>query len=1710
MGKLPSGMREFDDYDAARENIHGGVLEALKGRFPVEDATHSLQLADVRLDGPSSYTLKQQKDALLRDRNLHTPVKGTWKLVDKASGKVLDQREDTVMHIPYMTQRGTFIDNGSEYTLVSQARLKPGVYTRKQLSGNYEAHVNVKPGTGQGFRIWMEPETGLFRAKVGQANIPLYPLLNMMGVPDTDMEKSWGADMLALNRAKVDRLAQQKLCARFLPEGATYASDAERSAALKDVLGKSQLDPWVVGQTMGLPDTSSITPKLLVRTAQKLLHIHRGEEKVDDRDALHYTTVMAPEDLFRERVEKDAGQTARTLLWKVKRDKTLKRVGRLALNPYMDSLIHSSGLASPLEETNPVQLLEQANRLTRFGVGGIGDPEAVLSGARDVNGSQLGFVDPVAGPESSRAGVDVRMAYRTFKGPNQRIYAEFRNNRTGKMEYLSPEEVVDKSVAFPGEPDSDHMLVARVGDSIQRMPAKDVDYQVPSPAHMFNYNLNLVNMREGMQPARGFYANKYHTQFISMPKGEPPLVQTLSPDGKTTFHELVGRKVGCVVAEDPGTVTRVSGDAIHVKEDDGRSRSYDIVKDFPFNRMSVFTNTPLVKAGDRVKAGALLAHSNFTDAETGSLNMGRNLKTAVMALRGTNNNDAYCISESAAKKMTTERMFESSQSTQNNTALGRDRFMSLFPKVYSAKQLESIGDEGIVKPGTVVQKGDPLILAVRPRTLSTKDAMLGNLHKVLGQNAHVDSSVSWDHAEPGIVIDAVGSSRGAKVNVKSVSPAKEGDKLCLTSDHDMLLSTGWTPIRNVKPGDLALSLDKAGVIEFVPVVSNHVSYVSEHLTRVENGDVSLMGTMNHKMYAANPSRLVRRKGEDRSTLQFELDAVSSLMNKDMLYCRAGRNLNADSGEYGDSELKVLGALMLDVSGHACSNNLAPLAFGLSQRQAAVVLDSAFEGAPDGVVVSTRLQADNLSCFAVAAGVAVRCSPTGARRRVCRVDDPHPKVAKADYSQERFRGPVYGPELRRNHIVYVRRDGKCCFTGNSNQSASKGVVGSVLSDEQMPRDPVTGEAYDIVLNPMTVQSRVAPNQIVELQLAKVAHATGKPYRLPAEPPPEGWSQFSKDELTKAGLPESEDIFDPSTGRTIKGVSTGHMYFSAFHHLAEKKLTGRSVGSYDSGEQPSRGGDDYAQAQRFGNLDLAAVLSHNAPSVIKDAMLIRGAKNEEYWKALKYGRPIPEPGRPFMYDKFFNLLKAGGINTTQKGDTISLLPMTDTAISNLAGGRQVRTGEQITNKMAPIEGGLFDIGQTGGLSGNKWSAIHLPEPVPNPVMQEPIIKVLGLTERRMLDIVAGREQLNGKTGGAAIRDALGALDVDKELKRLRDRALKSRGAVRDNAIKAIGYLDATKKAGAGPAEWMISKVPVIPPMFRPISRMGDVKLVSDLNELYADVAETASNLRGLVGQVGAPALYDEREKMYHAVAAAFGLGESINPEGRAKKLQGAIRIITGEHAKGGMFQGKLLAKPQDMVGRAVVTPDPSLGMDEVAVPEEKAWHLYKPFVTRRLVRRGYTAERALKAIEDKEPVASDMLQQEMAERPMLIDRAPAWHKFNIMAVHGKPIKSDTMRVCPLIAAAFNLDHDGDTMSFHVPVADKAVSQAKEKMYPSRNLFKTSTLRDVMHRPIHEMSMGLHTASTFPSSGARPRKFPTVEAALGAYRRGELGLGDPVEIA
>ena len=224
LGEPAPQTREFDDVDSMRKNIFDGVLSAIKTRYPIENTRYRLELNNVRYKDNKPFSLQDQKKAIMQGLSLTHNVHGDWSLVDKSTGAVVDKKASVIAHVPYTTNRGTFIYRGSEYSVANQARLRPGVYSRIKENGELEAHVNVKPGTGPSFRIYMEPDTGIFRMGVGQSTLKLYPILRAMGIEDKEIGKHWGPELLAKNIEAEDPRAVARAFAKLVSTRAEQAT----------------------------------------------------------------------------------------------------------------------------------------------------------------------------------------------------------------------------------------------------------------------------------------------------------------------------------------------------------------------------------------------------------------------------------------------------------------------------------------------------------------------------------------------------------------------------------------------------------------------------------------------------------------------------------------------------------------------------------------------------------------------------------------------------------------------------------------------------------------------------------------------------------------------------------------------------------------------------------------------------------------------------------------------------------------------------------------------------------------------------------------------------------------------------------------------------------------------------------------------------------------------------------------------------------------------------------------------------------------------------------------------------------------------------------------------------------------------------------------------------------------------------------------------
>lgn len=679
---------------------------------------------------------------------------------------------------------------------------------------------------------------------------------------------------------------------------------------------------------------------------------------------------------------------------------------------------------------------------------------------------------------------------------------------------------------------------------------------------------------------------------------------------------------------------------------------------------------------------------------------------------------------------------------------------------------------------------------------------------------------------------------------------------------------------------------------------------------------------------------------------------------------------------------------------------------------------------------------------------------------------------------------------------------------SGRFGNKGVISTIVPDDQMVKDEA-GKPVDVIVTSAGVISRINPNQIIEGALGKVVEKTGKPILI--EPfADQDNVQFAKDMLKKHGVKDKEEVYDPVSGKKIPGIFVGRTYMYRLFKSTDTNFSARGVGpGYDANMQPSKGGDSGSKA--IGKMDFNALLSHNARGILRESATIKSERNDEFWRRVQLGLPLPAPRQTFAYDKFMATLQGAGINVKRDGKALTLAPMTDRDIDQMAQhtiksplvvkSKQTTRGQFIE----PEKDGLFDPVATGGMAGTHFAKIELPEPVVNPVFEEAARRLLGMSGTAFTQAVE-------RDGAATIKERLNKIEVKSEIERLRKDADKAKGAVLDDLVKRIKYLQALDRQGlrAGDA-YVLSKIPVVPPVMRPVMpSAGGSTLVSDANYLYRDLMLATKGLSDTPEILRTPEfMAQQRRHIQDSVSALFGLTDPVSPQNQGRGVKGHLMQITGSGSpKYGFFQAKLQKRQQDLSARATIAPDHTLGIDEVGLPEEQAWGMYRPFIVARLVKAGYPAKTAADMVTNRDAAARAALLRESQDRPVFINRAPTLHRFSLVAAYPRLIPGKTMRLNPFAETGMNADYDGDALQIHLPATPEAVSDAK-RMTLSNLVFGDKVRDTLMIFPAHEAIIGLFMATEKGVNNAQPKKFATKAEAMAAYKAGTLKLSDPVII-
>ena len=1810
-----SDLREFGDVDRTRSAIYGNVLKAAQSLEPVSNGRHTLRLTNVDYIDPDRFSKQQQKQAILNRTNLARRMQGVWELIDDATGQVIDKKKSVIMSVPHMTERGTFINKGTEYALKNQQRLLPGVYTRIRDNGEVEAHANILPGKGQSHRYYLDPEKGTFRIRLGQGTVGLMPLLKAMGASKEQLMEAWGRDLYASNFTADDPQEYRKLKEKFLTAKELQGDENQQREALVKKFQTMELSPEVTKRTLGR-EHANITLDTILDLTKRLIRVSKKEEDPDDRDSLPFQQFFGPEDLFAERISRDKDNIRRTLLWKMSQKGNLRNMPSSALSKQLYAALLTSGLGIAAEEINTAELLDKATSVTRLGEGGIPSIDSIPDEARSVQPSMFGFIDPLRTPESSRAGVDTYLTRGARKGPDNKLYVKFLDARTGTPTYKTAQELADLTLGFPTSMQQNTPRVpAMRGGKMIYVPKNQIDLLVPSMEDTFNHLSNLIPSKSQVKGQRLVMATRMTTQALPVVDAESPLVQSAVPgtQGAQSFEELYADKMGALRAQKNGRVLSVSPDEIKVQYEDGTIDSLDVYNNFPLNRKTRVHQDPVVQPGQTFQANQLLAKSNYTD-KTGATALGRNARTAYMAWEGKNFEDAVVISKSFAKKMTSEHIYQHDLEVNDKTAIGKKKFIQHFPSKYDKKTLESFDDTGVIKPGTEVKYGDPLILGI-----SQKDVAHNRVHKQ-GQISYSDSSVTWDHHDPGVVTDVVMGKSGPTVVVKSLAEMRIGDKISgrygdkgvladIIDDEDMPRDANGQPyevlanplglVTRTNPSQMAeLWLGKIAAMQGKPIkvedfdtTKDMMAWVEEQLK--QNGlkdyeDVidpknerKIKNIATGNRFFMKLHHLAEAKSQGRGGGSYTAEGAPAKGGSEGSKRIGLLDSNALLAHGATDTLQDVISLrshknedywMQFMSGHNPKVTKVPFVYEkfVNQLKASGV-NVVRKGTQQQLMALTDKDIDELSAgreLTNASGVdwgsGLKELPGGlfdksktgghggTQWSYFKLHEPMPNPVMEEpirrilgLTQKKFESILSGEEqlnnygtgpkaiksaleninldkeieMARNTINVGKASQRDAAVRKLGYLKSAQKLGLNLSDYMLSKVPVIPPMF----RPVSVMSNDLPlindanylykelfeanNNLSKIQENLGADGSG-PERLAV------YRAFKA--VTGLG--------DPI------GVKTKEKNIQGFL----KTVFGSSpkFGCYDDKTEilTQQGWVNFAEYR--GNVPVATLNPNtNAFEWQLPTDVYHWDYNGELFEfstARGLDSVVTPNHRNFVRNRVGN----------KSADNMSTGWCIEPAYVTAAdGGRKwFRTaasgwvGHRLRPKFLPLSCKLKDFAAfvgwwvaEGWLADRKKDCIQLCQAVKNKANCK---RIAELVDSLGLPYSKGKYLRKGKFGECWVWQwSIRSKELAQWL--TTNAGLLAENKVLSNKIKdwdtpflrefLLGYL-----GGDGTRRYLPRRNK------GGITHKNHSSLLDHKQNANTTSERLAGNIQEIACKLGITArlvLRPREEVNWHDLHRINLSGSAfVVTEGKDKakviKYTGQVHCVSVPNGivyvrrngkplfSGNSLQRKLISTTVDNVGRGVISPDPNLDMDQVGLPEDKAFKIYERFVTRNLVRRGMSLREAREQVKDKTKLAREMLVEEMDRRPVYISRAPVLHKFGVLAMKPQITKGDTLRISPLVVKGFNADFDGDAMNYHVPSSDEAVKEAYERLLPSKNLFSLADFKSVMHKPANEYITGLYFA-TQPPNDKPKRIFRKKEDVIRAYERGDLSYDDKIQI-
>jgi DNA-directed RNA polymerase subunit beta len=761
--------------------LEKGLIEELEGFSPITDYTGKLELHFVG----SEYRLKRPRhdveEAKRRDATFASQMYVTCRLVNKETGEIKEQ-EVFIGELPLMTERGTFIINGAERVIVNQIVRSPGVYFKDEQDKNGRRTYNASLIPNRG--AWLKFETDkndLLHVRVDKTRkINAHVMMRAIGLSDNDV---------------LDKLRHPEYYKKSIDAADEEGISSEDQALLElykklrpgeppSVSGGQQLlhsrffDPkrYDLGRVgrykinkklrLTIPDAvRTLTPEDVLSTLDYLINLELdvGGACLDDIDHLGNRRVRSVGELLQNQVRVGLNRLERIIKERMTVGETDSLTPAQLVNPKplvaaIKEFFGSSQLSQFMDQTNPLAELTHKRRISALGPGGLTRERAGFA-VRDIHPSHYGRICPIETPEGPNAGLIGSLATHARVNEYGFIETPFWKvengvvNKTGDPIYLSA-DLEDECRVAPGDVATDDegritadLIPVRYRLDFETVPPNQVDYVQLSPVQVISVAASLIPFLEHDDANRALMGSNMQRQAVPL----------LRPE-----RALVGTGLETQVARDSGMVpiTRVNGEVVFVdstqiivRDSDGVDHYHLLQKYQRSNQDTCLNQRPIVKQGDQVIAGQVLA--NGSACEGGEIALGQNMLIAYMPWEGYNYEDAILVSQRLVREdLYTSVHIEKYEIEARQTKLGPEEITREIPNV-AEESLGSLDEMGIIRIGAFVESGDILVGKVTPKGESDQPPEEKLLRAIFGEKARDvrDNSLRVPKTECGRVVD---------------------------------------------------------------------------------------------------------------------------------------------------------------------------------------------------------------------------------------------------------------------------------------------------------------------------------------------------------------------------------------------------------------------------------------------------------------------------------------------------------------------------------------------------------------------------------------------------------------------------------------------------------------------------------------------------------------------------------------------------------------------------------------------------------------------------------------------------------------------------------------------------------------------------------------------------------------------------------------------